>query len=154
MNLNDPKKLEEFVQRAVAAIPERRAPRSLEARVLAEIDRRAALPWWRRSYGFWPAPMRGVFLVLSAAAAAVLIAGFMTFFQGSGTAEAANEVARRFAWLSLAGETVETLLAAARNAVGSLPSLWVYGALAAVGACYATLACVGAAAYKTFFVRR
>jgi hypothetical protein len=154
MNPNDSKNLEEFVRKALAAVPERRAPRSLEVRVLAEIDRRAALPWWRRSYAHWPLPARGVFFVAAAAAAVVLIAAGMTVFRDSDAVRSAGEVARHFAWLEVAGSALETLLSATRNIVLSLPALWVYGALAMVGACYAMLIGVGAAAYQTYFVRR
>ena len=153
MHVNDPKGLEDFVHRALTALPERRAPRTLEARVFAEIDRRAALPWWRRSYAYWPAPARGAFLVISAAAAASMISGLMILFQSAGTAQAAGEVARRFAWLGLARETFSTLVDDAGNAFRGIPVLWTYGALAAIGACYATLIGVSAAAYRTFFVR-
>jgi hypothetical protein len=154
MKMNDPRKLEDFVQRAVDGIPDRRAPHTLEARVLAEIDRRAALPWWRQSYAHWPMAARWAFLTASAGAAAILIAGVMMFFQNPGTVQAAGEVAQRFAWLGDAKDTLETLMYDARGVLLSIPTLWVYGTLAAVASCYATLIGVGAAAYKTFFARR
>jgi hypothetical protein len=154
MPLNDPRNLENFVQRALASLPDRRAPLTLEARVLAEIERRAALPWWRRSFAHWPAAARGAFLVVSAAAAAVLIAVTMAVARNAGAAEAAGEVARRFAWLGVARETFATLVDDGTTIFSTVPSLWVYGALAVIGGGYVTLIGAGAAAYRTFFVRR
>jgi hypothetical protein len=154
MPLHDPKNLENFIQRALTSLPERRAPVSLEARVLAEIERLAALPWWRRSYAYWPALARGAFLVVSAAAAAVMIAGLMTLLQSAGSTEAAGEVARRFAWLGLARDTFSTLIDDGWTLFGAIPPLWLYGTLAFVAGCYLTLVGAAAAAYRVFFVRR
>jgi hypothetical protein len=154
MKMNDARKLEDFVRRAVDGIPDRRAPHTLEARILAEIDRRAALPWWRQSYSHWPIAARWAFLAVSAAAAAILIAAVMTFLQNPGTVQATGEVAQRFAWLGVAKDTLETLLYDARGVFESIPTLWVYGGLAVIASCYATLIGVGAAAYRTFFARR
>jgi hypothetical protein len=78
----------------------------------------------------------------------------MVFFQNPGTIQAAGEVARRFAWLGLAKDTLETLSGDARSVFLSIPTLWVYGTLGVVATCYATLLGVSAAAYKTFFARR
>src|SRR5476649_1202935 len=60
-------KLEQLIHRTLREQPARRAPRSLEQRVLAELERRAALPWWRRSFAHWPLPARAGFLVICAA---------------------------------------------------------------------------------------
>lgn len=43
-------KLERLIHRTLRDLAPRRAPRTLEARVFAELERRAALPWWRQSY--------------------------------------------------------------------------------------------------------
>jgi len=66
--------LEREVSRALREVPLRRAPPSLESRVLAEIGRRAALPWWRRSFARWPRPARAGFTVTCGALVAALLA--------------------------------------------------------------------------------
>jgi hypothetical protein len=67
--------LETLVGRVLKETPVRRAPSSLESRVLREIGRRAALPWWRRSFSRWPRIARAGFtLVCGSVAAAVLAA--------------------------------------------------------------------------------
>lgn len=146
--------VENFIHRSLTSLPDRRAPLTLEARVLAEIDRRAALPWWRRSLAHWPAPARGAFIVVSAAAAALLVAMSMALVRNAGAADAAGEVASRFAWLVVVRETFTALAGGGGSVFGAIPALWIYGALAAFAACYATLIGVGAAAYRAYFVRR
>lgn len=63
------------MNRMLRRLPERPAPAGFEARVMAEIARRAALPWWRRSYATWPLAARVLFFIGSAFAAAVLVVG-------------------------------------------------------------------------------
>ena len=45
---------ERRLDRALKSLPMRPAPRTLLPRVLAEIERRAALPWYRRTWDAWP----------------------------------------------------------------------------------------------------
>jgi len=42
------------VDAELRALPLVRAPAALQARVLAELARRQALPWWRQSFRDWP----------------------------------------------------------------------------------------------------
>ncbi|MBI3885017.1 MAG: hypothetical protein HY302_04730, partial [Opitutae bacterium] len=49
MNPMTPEELEQIVHQNLRALPPRRAPRTLGARVLAELERRRALAWWHRS---------------------------------------------------------------------------------------------------------
>ena len=60
MSSRDPsdEKLERLVRQALRDQPLRRAPASLEARVLGELAARARLPWWRRGIASWPAAVR------------------------------------------------------------------------------------------------
>ena len=58
-------KLETLIERTLRAQPARRAPQDLQARVFAEIGRRAALPWWRNNFARWPLAARAGFLIAS-----------------------------------------------------------------------------------------
>lgn len=49
----DPR-LEELIGRKLRALPERKAPASLQANVFAAIRARAARPWYQRSWFQWP----------------------------------------------------------------------------------------------------
>lgn len=153
MNPDPRDPLVSFIDRTLRAQPPRRAPRSLEARVLAELARRAALPWWHRSYAFWPAPVRAGFFVLSAIAAAGFVAG-VYFISASATQQVASEVAGRFGWLSV----IRQLFAAAADISSAvwraIPSLWLLGGAALLLSAYAALIGVGAVAYRTFSTAR
>ena len=70
MTPNDSEKLERLIQSAVKGLPLRQAPRSLELKVLAEIERRSALPWWHKSFAHWPTAVKIGFFVTSGAVAA------------------------------------------------------------------------------------
>jgi len=154
MSTQDTEKLEASIHRVLRSLPDRRAPASLEARVLAELSRRAALPWWRKSYAYWPLAVRVGFLAGSGLAAALIVSGIFVLVRSSGATALAGDVAQRFSWLILARE----LLAAAgdriRALVGAIPPLWIYGAVGAVALCYATLAAIGAATYRTLTFAR
>jgi hypothetical protein len=92
--------LESLIDRTLRAQPARRAPRTLESRVVAELARRAALPWWHKSYAHWPAVVRGGFFVLSALVAAVLVTGLFLLSQSATSTELTGEIAGRFSWLA------------------------------------------------------
>ena len=78
-------------------LPDRKAPAGLEARVLAEISRRAALPWWRKSFAHWPVAVRLGFLILSARVAAVAVgAGCERQLPGGVTVLGGIQVSGRF----------------------------------------------------------
>lgn len=133
------------------SLPNRRAPSGLEARVLAEISRRAALPWWRKSFSHWPSAIRFSFLGLSVIAAALLVTGFVMFGKSAGAHVLSGGVANAQGWFFLARD----LAISARDRVGSLvssvPALWLYGGLAAVGTSFVTLAAFGAATYRVLW---
>lgn len=150
-NPRDP--LEALIHRTLRTQPLRRAPRALEARVFAALARQAALPWWHKSYAFWPAPMRAAFFVLSAIAAAALVAGIYLLSRGA-SAQLMREVASRFGWLAV----VRQLFAAAAETSSvvwrAIPPLWLVGGAALLVSAYATLIGVGAVAYRTFSTAR
>ena len=147
-------KLERLIHRTLRELPARRAPRSLESRVLAELERRAALSWWHLSFAHWPGAVRAAFFVLSAAVAAGLVAAIFVMTRSTGSAALASGIADHFAWLSTARGLYDTAAGATGAVWRAIPPLWLYGTLAFVAACYTTLVGVGAAAYRTFQAQR
>jgi|CZKI01.1.fsa_nt_gi hypothetical protein len=154
MSTNDPEKLEASIHRLLRSLPDRKAPVGLEARVLGELSRLASLPWWRRSYAYWPLAVRVAFFAGSAIAAALIVAGLIVLVRSSGANALAGGVADRFSWLILAREVVTAGSDKLRLLVGAIPSIWLYAAAGTVAACYATLAAIGAAAYRTLTFAR
>ncbi len=144
------KNLEQFIARTLRDQPPRRAPRSLEQRVLAELSRRAALPWWRQDFAHWPVAVRGVFLVASAA----LAAAFVWALAGLDTTRALNSVAADFAWVSALRGVAASAITFGAIIIRGISPVWLYGGAAAIVGLYATLFGLGTAAYRTLYVNR
>jgi len=142
--------LERLLDRTLRELPLRRAPPSLEARVFAELQRRAALPWWRRSFACWPRLARAGFVVMCMA-----LVG-LAFLEGAW-------VVARLAALNTSGapsmfwarEALAALAGAGQMAVlivGAVPPQWLYACLAVSAALYAALFGLGAAAYRMLYL--
>jgi hypothetical protein len=135
-------KLERLVDRLLHDQPVRRAPLDLESRVFQELARRAALPWWRRSFVQWPRAVRAVFLGICVGLGALTILG-----------------GARIAVIGAPSHGLERALAVARAAADAVatiahavPLLWIYEALAVAAVLYAVMFALGAAAYRTLYL--
>lgn len=144
------KNLERFVHQALRDLPPSRAPRSLESRVLAELSRRAALPWWRHDFAHWPVAARAGFLVSTAALAATLVG----VLGGLDVAPAAEAISANFAWLDALRAIAGGVGNLAAIVFRSISPLWLYGAATAVVGLYAALFGIGTAAYRTLYANR
>ena len=156
-----PENSQENLARAVTALarglPPRRAPRTLEARVLAAVALQAALaalPWWRKSYAHWPLAARCAFLVGSAAFAKLALMGAVWVGGGFDAANLTSAFATPVAWLDLARNLAAGAGTFASTLFRAIPPLWLYGGLALVASCYAALFGLGAAAYRTLHAAR
>ena len=144
-----PEQLEARLHAVLREQPLRRAPDTLSQRVLAEIARRESRPWWQKSYAQWPAGLRMAFLVLSLTAATAV--GFAAMlFLGGNSLEASitgafRPVLEAFGTCRAAGSALTEVV---RGWLPTISPLWIYGALAAAGAAYATLVGLGATAYR------
>jgi hypothetical protein len=147
----NPDELERFIHQTLRALPDRKAPGTLEARVLAEVERRAAIPWWHKSWSSWPQPVRAAFLVLCGALVVVagiyIQAGFDTTRFQAGIAPALALASQAWSIVRSIGDFVTMV---ARH----ISPLWFYGAIAAVVSLYAMLFGLGAAAYRMLWARR
>lgn len=145
----DPQHLERQIHRTLRSLPDRRAPRTLEARVFAAIAAQRALPWWRQSFTHWPMPARAGFVLSSFV---LLLVMTVTTMGGLPAASALwNE------WLvPLEGfrSAVVTVAEAVSLIWQRIPTIWLYGALAGIGALYAALFGLGATAYRTLVINR
>ena len=154
MNPEDSDKLEISIHRVLRGLPDRKAPAGLEARVLAEIGRRASLPWWRKSFAHWPSAVRAGFFVCSGLAAAALVAGLFVLSQSPGAHELASAVSSARAWTVIARDVFAAADAKVRSLLAAVPALWLYGGAAAIALCYAVVAAAGAATYRALSVGR
>jgi hypothetical protein len=138
---DEDQELARLIGRSLRDLPLRRAPSTLEAHVLGELRRRAAQPWWRRSFSHWPPFARVAFGFASAA----LI--------GSAFAAGASlmDIVRSQPWARQAA----ALAGAAGQLGASLgradPPTWIYEGLAVSALLYAALFGLGIAGYRTLY---
>jgi hypothetical protein len=141
MTPHDPDEALALLDQTLRELPLRRAPATLESRVIGELERRAALPWWRRSFAHWPLAARSLFVVICAS----LVLGAL-----GGTAAVAN--VHSLSWLREAGGLLMSLgYVAALLKPATLPS-WIYGGIAVCAVLYAVLFGLGAAVYRTLYL--
>lgn len=148
MRPNPESDLEQMVDRELRELPEIPAPASLMPRVLQAIARRNELPWWQRSFMFWPWPARLAFISLSSGIAALILYFTWGLSLGVTFSALADEATQVMAALDVTRDIVLALGGAAvtlaRSAGSSL--LWVMGGL--VAACYLTTLGLGTFAYR------
>lgn len=141
--------LERWLAGELRALPPRRAPASLESRVLAAIAQHANLPWWKQHFLRWPLAARLGFLALAALIAQVSLqasAWLIDALRASGASEAIANPARalRNDWSFI--QSMNDIVQVVLNAI---PAPWLYGTLAVVGLMYATLFGIGSIAFRT-----
>jgi hypothetical protein len=153
-----PEKSSEHLERAIhqtlRSLPPRRAPRTLELRVFAELERRAALPWWRQSFAHWPLAARAVFLVASAGLVKLTLMATVWVMGGLDSAAFTEAISTQFAWVHTARSMVNGIGDFCAILFRSIPPLWLYGTAAFVAAMYAALFGLGATAYRTLYASR
>jgi hypothetical protein len=148
MNTHESDKLEAAIHRALRSLPDRKAPASLEGRVLAELGRRAALPWWRKSFTYWPSAVRIAFFCGSAVAAAFAVTGLIYALRSRGAHDLAGGVSNSIAWIAFGRDMAAKVNANVRTLIAAIPPLWLYGIIATIAVSYAALAAIGAATYR------
>lgn len=151
MNKMTPEELEKFIDRNLRSLPVRRAPRSLESRVLAAIERQALIPWYHKSWSYWPAAIRASFLAVATGVTGAVVAAFYLLINGVETSALVAQADARLSLFTKAYHTAVWIAEFAANLFSSIPPLWLYGGVALVAALYATFFGLGAAAYRTLY---
>jgi len=149
-----PDELEKFIHRTLRSLPDRRAPAALETRVLAAIEARAAIPWWHKSWNWWPQWVRALFVLFCGAVAALVVVGAAGLPASFDTAQLNHAFAPVLSMIrplvGLGRGFADIVAVIGRN----IPTLWLYGAAAFVAGLYVMLVGVGAAAYRTLWTNR
>ena len=146
-------RLERLIHRTLRDMPPRRAPGTIEQRVLAEIARLAALPWWRKSFVHWPVPARAGFIVLLAGVIKLVLIGAVWIMAGFDAAQFREAFATQFTWIEAAFAVMRAVGDFFEIIGRNIPPLWVYAGLAFIAAMYSALFGLGAAAYRTLLAR-
>jgi hypothetical protein len=135
--------LERLLDRTLHELPLRRAPLTLESRVFGELERRGALPWWRRSFAHWPLLARAVFLVICAALIRLAFLGGATAVAG----------VRSLSWAREVGGFTASAANLAAWLAHTVPPTWAYEGIAVCAVLYAVLFGLAAAVYRTLYLQ-
>ena len=146
--LDAQRRLETLVADVARGQPLRRAPASLEARVLAQL---VPAPWWRRGFTSWPLAARVAFLAASVGFVRFALAGFMSVTEIVGSGEV---VGTAKSWAHSGSEVVSITASTGSFVLHAIPPMWLYGAAAFAFCLYALLFGLGTLAYRTLYVER
>jgi hypothetical protein len=145
-----PENLEQLVGSLARAQPARRAPASLQARVLAQIaSQQIQLPWWRKGFAHWPLVARVLFLVASYGFIRLAIAGVVLVVDFVRSSDVAGVET-----LHRTGEAVSATVSLGSLVLHAIPPMWLYGGAAFGFALYAVLFGLSTFAYRTLYVQR
>jgi hypothetical protein len=148
VNKMTPEELEKFIHRQLQGLPAHRAPDSLESRVLAAIERRAAIPWYHQSWSYWPAAVRTAFVVLAMGVTGAVVAAFYSGFNEVNTSGVMAQASEKLSVFTKIYHVAAWMADLGAQLVASIPSPWLYGGGAVIAVFYATFFGLGAAAYR------
>jgi hypothetical protein len=151
---NPTDKLEQLIDRTLREQPPRRAPASLEGRVLAELARHAALPWWRKSYSYWPLAVRAAFVIASIGIAKLGVDAALWAASGLRDSPVAGTLAEEVGWIQALSNSFYFLRSIWALLIDSIPELWLYGGALAIVALYLSMFGLSAVAYRTLYAAR
>jgi hypothetical protein len=137
------------LNRMLRELPSRRAPAALESRVIAELARRAALPWWRLGFAHWPPGARVAFLAACGTIVGCTVLGAPWALSGLPAGYRIGALLP--AWMEPAIAAMSCAAGVAALLLRVIPPLWFYATMGAAAALYATLFSLGAAAYSTLY---
>jgi hypothetical protein len=141
MSLDHEKRLEIEVGRVLKDLPDLEAPSSLLGQVISRLEERANLPWYRRSWQTWPAPLRvALLMTLLTLFIGLCLAGREFTHSGMAMA-AAHRVGEWFSGLGAIANTLAVLLNSLCLVLKKLGTGFVILCLFAVGLAY--VMCVG-----------
>jgi hypothetical protein len=133
--------IERQITRVLRDQPVRRAPGTLERRVLAQIESSAAAMSWRRGFAHWPVAARVVFLAASVGVVKVALSLAVWLATPLDSPAVSVQLPAQVAWL-------QTLFVAIGSIVRTVPSVWVHVGIAFLAIMYAALFGIGASAYR------
>jgi hypothetical protein len=136
--------LERFIDQTLRELPPRQAPRTLESRVLAELARRAALPWWRKHFTHWPLAARAAFLLASC--------GSVTLLWIFTSTDAFRVSTSPPTWIRSLSHVTSSMIDLSVSLIGRIPPGLLYSVLALCVLLYGALLGLGAAGYHILYV--
>jgi hypothetical protein len=146
--------LERLIGKVLSEQPPRMAPRTLESRVLAELERRAARPWWRSSFLHWPLPARFAFLLASFGVVKFALTALMWLITDPRAAPVVGALAEPLSWAEKTLNLFSTVGVLGSTVLHAIPPHWLYAGLALAAMLYIALFALGATAYRTLYMNK
>jgi len=112
-NSFDPKKdaqLEALIHKKLSQLKDLPAPSNLMPRVLAAIEAGAHVPWWHRSWSYWPRAIQFAVLPLLLGSAAVVIYALLLGWQYLAMSGTTQRLTENLAPIAAAGSVVVALV--------------------------------------------
>lgn len=141
MNSDYNQRLETEIDRELKGLPELTVPDTLTARVMARIEKRSVLPWYRQAWPAWPRPAQVLSLGAMLALFGVICFASWRMFQGPEAGLAAQTMAGWFSGLAVIWNTLGAVAGAAILVVKKLGNGFLIVCLAI--AVFNYFACVG-----------
>jgi hypothetical protein len=132
----------------------RTAPGTLERRVLAEIERRAAQPAWHQGFMHWPIAARLAFLLASVGIVKLALDAVMWLFTDTRSASVMNKLERPVSWAESTANLFSLTARLGEALLHAIPPLWLYAGIAIAVFLYAALFALGATAYRTLYLNK
>lgn len=153
MNSDHNQQLEQTISRELKALPELAAPDALADRVLAVIEQRLEIPWYRRPWENWPAALRlASFALMLALFGGLCLAGWEL-----PQTEVIRQTAHRAgAWLSgfnTIGNTLNILLESAGLVMKKLGTPFIVAVLIVAGLGCAMFLGLGTVCFRLVYAK-
>jgi hypothetical protein len=148
----------EAIERIIGSVlreqPPRSAPPSLQARVFAEIERRAALPWWHHSFLHWPLFVRVAFILASFGVVKLALSGVMMLIAGVRSQPLVETIAKPLSWAETGANLFSKSVSLASVVFDAIPTTWLYAGAGVALTLYFALLILGATAYRALYVNK
>ncbi len=154
MSLEYERKLEAEIDRELKELPEIGAPSTLVSRVMAAIELRKALPWFRRAWHTWPGSLQGLFLVAMVALFGGICFGVWDASHGATFALAVHKIGGWFSSLSAIYTALSALAGAIVALIKQINSTILMALLCAAGLGYALFLALGTVYFRLAFAKR
>lgn len=152
-NDND-KQLELATSRELKSLPELTAPASLANRVMAAIESRTCVPWYRRPWVTWPVALRmASFATMLALFGGLCFAGW-ELSQTESALSAMHRGAQCFSGLNTIGSLFNILAGSVVLVVKKLGTAFIIASLIAAGLSYAMFMGLGTIYFRLAFSKR
>ena len=147
-------KLEAMIDRELKGLPEISAPPTLIGRVAAVLEDRGYVPWYRKSWLFWPVPVRAASLALLLAVFAGLCFAGWHFSHVATMAASADKITQSFSGATSLWEAALTVLGALNLVVKQAGTGLIVGVLIGMGLIYSMMVGLGTCYFRLAIARR